>query len=586
MHLCHKSCRRHTKLAVRMKKLLWLTLLIPALSLAQVQSYPPPPSGSAQVSMQPGLTAGQVIVGVSQSSTGSVVGGGSTGTPTAGPINGYSGVVGNLSLGTSGSPNTVAGPLFKSTYIVTSTTPHGNCTSANDSECVSAIEAVTQGVSGEYVTDFGATLLASTSSVNNGGAAGLYSAGYENGSGTGIGTGAYLNGVLGGTAGKVQGTEIRASNNSGSNCALSYSGVPQCVGVWLSTDSSANANGSAVETATNAKWQEGVTLNNGSVSGIGFNDESSSTTAFEAGGTHTYSFIANSGWAGIGTLTPGGPLDVEGGTAATSTSGANISLVAQSAGSGGALGGQVAIVNGAGATNGFLNVTTAGSSGNNDLRMTRTSTGGQNAVGFYTGGNLDWLFGYNPGSNPAFFIFDSNGGRTPITFNEGGAITINPTAGGLTISNVSTGTNADFLCLGSGGVVQLQSSACTISSERFKEDINPFTGDALAELLKLDVESYKMKGANRDPNGSREQIGIIAESVSAVEPKCAIYEDDLKTPKSYRPECITALLVAAAQEHVSDTRHQFELIYALMAGLLLLSVHSAHLHMKVRRLAA
>jgi hypothetical protein len=138
--------------------------------------------------------------------------------------------------------------------------------------------------------------------------------------------------------------------------------------------------------------------------------------------------------------------------------------------------------------------------------------------------------------------------------------------GGLTLGNISTGTNADFLCLSSGGVVLLQSSACTISSRRYKEHLARVGDEALAEILSLEVTSFNVKEhGNRDPNASRPQIGLIAENVAEVEPKCAIYEDDMKTPKSYRPECITALLVKATQDQAQLVRHQQWEIYGLGA---------------------
>lgn len=157
----------------------------------------------------------------------------------------------------------------------------------------------------------------------------------------------------------------------------------------------------------------------------------------------------------------------------------------------------------------------------------------------------------------------------------------------VAINQITTGTNADFVCLSSSQVLLIQSSACTISSLRFKEAVNPFTGDAREELERLAVKSYQMKDDhNRDPNAVRPQIGLIAENVAAVEPKCAIYENDLKTPKSYRPECITALLVKATQENNAVVRQHLELIYALLACVGLLVLHGGHLHMKVRRLSA
>ena len=62
-----------------------------------------------------------------------------------------------------------------------------------------------------------------------------------------------------------------------------------------------------------------------------------------------------------------------------------------------------------------------------------------------------------------------------------------------------------------------------------------------------------------DKNYERTQIGLLAENVAAIEPRCAIYDDDGKTPKSYRQECLIAVLVAAVKEQQRE-------IAALRAG--------------------
>jgi len=129
-------------------------------------------------------------------------------------------------------------------------------------------------------------------------------------------------------------------------------------------------------------------------------------------------------------------------------------------------------------------------------------------------------------------------------------------SGTITFTGLTTGTNADFLCLSSGGIVQLQTSACTISSMRFKNLIGPQpTDSALADVLKLDPIAFTMKPGdqpNPDWNYDKPQIGLSAENVAAVNPKCAIYEQDGKTPKSYRQECLIAELVGAVRELKAD----------------------------------
>lgn len=121
--------------------------------------------------------------------------------------------------------------------------------------------------------------------------------------------------------------------------------------------------------------------------------------------------------------------------------------------------------------------------------------------------------------------------------------------GTASLTSLTTGTNADFLCLAANGTVLLQTSACTISSLRFKPDWKPYRGDAMAKVAKFDVGTFHIQtGDTRDPNAQNLQAGLSAESVAAIAPECAIYEDDMKTPKSYRQECVIALLVRAIQQ--------------------------------------
>ena len=157
----------------------------------------------------------------------------------------------------------------------------------------------------------------------------------------------------------------------------------------------------------------------------------------------------------------------------------------------------------------------------------------------YTGGNL---FLSQAGTN--IFAMNATGvlEESTLTFATGGSVTF---------SGVTTGTNADFVCMATGGVLTLQTSACTISSARFKDHIVRYRSRASAAIDALEVASFTMRPRelpNKDPNFGTRQVGLIAENVAEVAPECAIYEDDMRTPKSYRQECVIALLVKATQE--------------------------------------
>lgn len=166
------------------------------------------------------------------------------------------------------------------------------------------------------------------------------------------------------------------------------------------------------------------------------------------------------------------------------------------------------------------------------------------AIGFTT--PVKWIQSTSTGTSQASVtVGDTNASSTTL---------ITGPAGGISFGNLSTGTNADFLCLSGAGVVLLQSSACTISSRRFKTDIHPLHDDALGEIAQLPVKTFRLRGKNPDPNASSVQAGLIAEDVARIAPECAIYENDMQTPKSYRQECVIALLVKAVQEQQKEIK--------------------------------
>lgn len=123
--------------------------------------------------------------------------------------------------------------------------------------------------------------------------------------------------------------------------------------------------------------------------------------------------------------------------------------------------------------------------------------------------------------------------------------------GAVTFSGVTTGTNADFVCMAAGGVLTLQTSACTISSKRFKDQLDASDVDALSMIERLPLAQFTMKPMatkNPDINFGKPQFGLYAEDVAAVDRRLAIYEQDGVTPKSYRQEAVIALLVKGMQE--------------------------------------
>jgi Chaperone of endosialidase len=196
----------------------------------------------------------------------------------------------------------------------------------------------------------------------------------------------------------------------------------------------------------------------------------------------------------------------------------------------------------------------------------RHVTSGSNnvAIGYYVGsatlrtGSNNVLIGTTPAIDTAAAgtsnTIQVGAGSTAIwsvTGTGNPATAVETFTGSIAFPNVTTGTNANFVCMAAGNVLTRQSTACTISSLRFKEHVRPFSGNALPEIEQLEVDSYNMQPTaepNPDPNFGSTQIGLIAENIAKVVPACAIYENDMATPKSYRQECVIALLVKAVQE--------------------------------------
>lgn len=143
------------------------------------------------------------------------------------------------------------------------------------------------------------------------------------------------------------------------------------------------------------------------------------------------------------------------------------------------------------------------------------------------------------------------GGGTPGS----GAFTTLTASSGVTLSGVTTGTNAFTVCMTAGKLLTLEAAPCTISSRRFKHDITPLTdNEALPKIMAMRPVAFNMNNPEHadNVNITNRQIGLIAEDVEAIDKRLAVYEQDGVTPKSYRPESVTALLVKALQELAND----------------------------------
>gem|GEM_PF-3303256 len=180
----------------------------------------------------------------------------------------------------------------------------------------------------------------------------------------------------------------------------------------------------------------------------------------------------------------------------------------------------------------------------------------------------------NVGSNGGFYVVDLGGVNTPVA-HIGGlqssnvSVTDNVVIGSnlyvgnalsvgmggirtdglfmVTDANVfmpallAPSSTSDVLCLQPDGRITHQASNCTVSSERFKHDIESWN-EGLSTIMQLRPVLYKR---NYD---QVEELGLIAEEVDLVNKHFVIYESDsTSTPRSVDYERLVIPLISAVQ---------------------------------------
>jgi hypothetical protein len=288
------------------------------------------------------------------------------------------------------------------------------------------------------------------------------------------------------------------------------------------------------------------------------------------GATNNYPAVFMGGNVGIGTAAPAGNLDVYG----PSTNVNAVSISGATAGNSptiSAIGSDAAINLSLGAKGtGTINLLSMGVSGTTFQAARFNATSAAAGAGFNglanAGSNTPEIAAntlpvmeFLPTTTSVDYITaqgSATGTPGVVTLSAGGtdsAITFALTpigTGKIRLNGLTTGTNADFLCVDASGNILEQASACTISQRDLKENFVEVSGvAAIDDLMALKPTQFNFKDtANGDPNADKTQYGFIADEVASVDPKLAIYENDMKTPKSYRQEAIIALLVKGFQE--------------------------------------
>jgi hypothetical protein len=218
-----------------------------------------------------------------------------------------------LADGTSLNPVTTSGATFKisRTEAVASTTCNGNNV---DNECNAALLVESNSNSSTASSSQQTAAIVATAKGQPIGTdvVGLTGVGDVVGAGTGIGTGAYIEGRRDTTTGKALGAEIRVSNITNTPGIYNPSGFSDTQGLWITA--SGPVSGAAIAIGHISQFITGLSFTTGSIATTTIEDNSSSVTSLQVNGTHTYGLLIgpNGGRVGIGTLTPGFPLDVLG----------------------------------------------------------------------------------------------------------------------------------------------------------------------------------------------------------------------------------------------------------------------------------
>jgi len=230
------------------------------------------------------------------------------------------------------------------------------------------------------------------------------------------------------------------------------------------------------------------------------------------GGTPIYFDVNASGNVGIGTATPAGILDVEGGTAAAGASGSNINIVAQNPGAGGATGGYIYLIPGG-----------AGTTGNGAVAVKNSGAGMFPQFGIvdsYTGG-ASWGFGVtdnSSGGQPGSLeIVSSSGtsGNPQFTITSAGNVGIGTATpkSALDVGSDGASANSGTISIGAGpfdgttaGFFGTSSSSNTHGTELGINAASGYLGD-LANFEVAGVSKFRV-----DASGNITQSGTISSS--------------------------------------------------------------------------
>jgi hypothetical protein len=170
---------------------------------------------------------------------------------------------------------------------------------------------------------------------------------------------------------------------------------------------------------------------------------------------------------------------------------------------------------------------------------------GTYGTGLAAKSQLDIRLGNGNGHTPDVTVMSllGNGSVGIGTTSPWRTLSVNGTVGFDGLTSANTG---NYLCINTTTKEITSGTTCTLSSERFKQNIVPIGGSALDEVMKLQPVSFNFKSGYGD-NGEVIQLGFIAEQAVKVDPRL-VPLDENGVPNGFFYQNYTAILTKAIQE--------------------------------------
>ncbi|GEM_PF-5507172 len=261
------------------------------------------------------------------------------------------------------------------------------------------------------------------------------------------------------------------------------------------------------------------------------------------------------GSVGVGTSSPTGVFDVEGGTAASGLNGGNIRLNAQTGGAGNTDGGVVLLSPGNSTGAGRPGVAVVGSDTDVSIANQTVGQGGLYVKGgIYGADGITTNYQFRFGNGTSHFTANTSGIASHLLTTVNGAEVMRIIANG----NVGIGTTDPTQLFHVNGTA-LATAWNTTSDERLKEDIKEIE-NPLKKILQLRGVTFKWRTDIMQPtkHDRLNDIGVVAQEVEMQFPE--VVNTGADGFKSVNYSSLVAPLIGAIKEFYRDFVGQKELI--------------------------